>query len=122
MLKFTQQDGSNLSYTVAGRLTRHDLDRYYRTVDACYRCYGKLHLTATASDFRGYAGPASLWVFLTREPRLLRKVATYTLYADQKWLRRVVNGLDVLTPGIRLSAKPPTAPSGSTTVGGDREA
>lgn len=107
MLRFTHKAGNILHYEVRDRLSAEDLRAYYATIGAHYRRHGKLRLLVRVHDFDGYAGPPALLIFARHEPGLLRKVERYAAVANQRWFRRLINGIDVLIPTVSLRAFAP---------------
>ncbi|TXF90615.1 hypothetical protein FUA23_05845 [Neolewinella aurantiaca] len=105
MLRFTYKSGKNLHYEISGRLDAKDLCRYYAEIDASYQQYGKLMLSVTVDDFRGYTGARALYLFFTHEPALLWKVEAYSLQGGPAWLRGAVSLLGACLFWIRFEVK-----------------
>ena len=106
MLHITSAKERHFAYTVSGSLSVTELAIYYHQLDKQYRAHGKLFLEATVPSFSGFKTLGAWLTFLRHEPELLRKVATYTAYTDNLFVRIAVRILNALLGSIRLEAKP----------------
>ncbi len=102
MLKIIVAEGDYLEYEVGGKLHREELLAYYRCLDERFRKAGPLRVFVRVTAFRGYAGPAAWWLFLTREHKVLRKVRRYAAVADEAWFRLLLRGVNRVVPSIRI--------------------
>lgn len=95
MLDILQSGEGVLKYAIRGTLDKKDLLKYYRELDRNYRQNGRVKLTITVQNFRGYTGATALLTFLIHEPALLRKVRSYEVTANQPWFRTLIQAISL---------------------------
>ena len=106
MMTVVASDGRLLHYRITGALAPEDLATYYATLNRTYRAQGRVRLLVEVRDFTGYTGWRSVAAFLRHEYTLLYKVERYAAVANQRWFRRVINGLGRVVPGVKVRAFP----------------